>query len=313
MKPQPIGITGGTLKLGYRFQRYWDTPMASAFFCGETGAGLFLVSMLLGLMPGMILGLLVTGVGKTYFHLSHMGVPAKSWRAILRPDRSWVSRGLIAIVLFIGFGTVHVLDQTYGLVPTVLAALGIDSLGVAGALSTLIAAVAGVAALVVITYQGLAMSHSSAIALWSTGLMPVGGLAYAPLAGTAVAAALIASGWGAGQVDVIGLLVKVNLGLLALALGVVLGVLHGANFNSKGGHQSVELLLKTLYARPFIALVFGIGMAVPVLILLLVAPNPAMLWTVAVSELVGYFAFRVLMFKAGVFEPILDISDGLLR
>ncbi len=313
MKPQQIGITGGTLKLGYRFQRYWDTPMAAAFFCGETGAGLFIVSMLIGFVPGMILGLLVTGIGKTYFHLSHMGVPAKSWRAILRPDRSWVSRGLIAIVLFIGFGTIHVLDQVYGIVPAVLGALGIESAGFAGAISTLIAAIAGLAALVVVTYQGLAMSHSSAIALWSNGLMPVAGLAYAPLASTAVAAALIASGWGAGGEGVIALLVKVNLGLLALAFGVVVGVLHGANYNSKGGHQSVELLLRTLYARPFISLVFGIGMVVPVLALLLVAPGPAMLWTVAVAELVGYFAFRVLMFKAGVFEPILDISDGLVR
>jgi len=71
--------------------------MASAFFFGELGAGLFFVSLLLESAQGMLAGLLITGLLKTYFHLSHMGVPKKSWRAILRPDRSWISRGLIGM------------------------------------------------------------------------------------------------------------------------------------------------------------------------------------------------------------------------
>ena len=87
-------FSGDTLKVGYRFQRHWDNSMAYAFFCAELGAGLYFVSMLLGSMIGMIAGLVVVSTGKPYFHLAHMGVPGKSWRAMLRPDRSWISRGL---------------------------------------------------------------------------------------------------------------------------------------------------------------------------------------------------------------------------
>ena len=111
---QPV-IVGDSFALGYRFQKYWDVSMANAFFCGELGAGLFFISFFYQVMPGMILGLLITGFLKTYFHLAHMGVPAKSWRAIIRPDRAWISRGLISIGFFITFGALHVLIESNGL------------------------------------------------------------------------------------------------------------------------------------------------------------------------------------------------------
>ena len=103
-------FSGDSFQLGYRFQSYWDFHMATAFFFGELGAGLFLVSLYYGFVPGMVAGLLCTGVGKPYYHMSHMGVPMKSWRAILRPDRSWISRGLISIVIFVPCGALVVLD-----------------------------------------------------------------------------------------------------------------------------------------------------------------------------------------------------------
>ncbi len=87
-------FSGDTLRVGYRFQRYWDNSMAYAFFCAEVGAGLYFVSLLLDSLVGMAVGFVVVSTGKPYFHLAHMGVPAKSWRAMLRPDRSWISRGV---------------------------------------------------------------------------------------------------------------------------------------------------------------------------------------------------------------------------
>ncbi len=85
MSPDQTTFSGDSFVLGYRFQSYWDFHMATAFFFGELGAGLFLVSLYFGFVPGMVLGLLCTGVGKPYYHMSHMGVPMKSWRAIMRP------------------------------------------------------------------------------------------------------------------------------------------------------------------------------------------------------------------------------------
>ena len=54
-------LVGNTFRLGYRFQRYWDTSMALAFFSAEVGSGLFFVSSCLGLTSGMVLGLVLVG------------------------------------------------------------------------------------------------------------------------------------------------------------------------------------------------------------------------------------------------------------
>ena len=58
-------MVGDSFRVGYRFQRHWDTSMANAFFCGELGGGTFFVSMLHGFVTGMVLGRLLTGCGKT--------------------------------------------------------------------------------------------------------------------------------------------------------------------------------------------------------------------------------------------------------
>lgn len=101
LTPKDTRLVGNSFKLGYRFQNYWGNSMAVAFFSAEVGTGLFLVSYVHDLIVGMILGLALAGTLKPYFHLAHMGVPQKSIRALFRPDRSWISRGAIAIGFFI--------------------------------------------------------------------------------------------------------------------------------------------------------------------------------------------------------------------
>lgn len=289
-----LQIVGDSFAVGYRFQRYWDTPMANAFFFGELGAGLFFVSLLCGFTGGMVAGLLVTGVLKTWFHLSHMGVPAKSWRAILRPDRSWVSRGLIGIVCLMVFGGLHVLVAWSG------------APGGAPAVALGLKLAAAAAALVVMTYQGFAMSHSTAISLWSTGLMPVSSLVYAATAGVML---VLAGGWNGFLADAPGLRSTLGtaalLGLLAIAV-VLVSLLHAAHHGSPGGRKSVELLTRTWFAKWFYGAVIGAGLALPVLLLAAAGGSFGALLLAAAGVLAGYYAFRVLIFKAGVFEPIMN-------
>ena len=289
------GFAGRTFKSGYRFQRYWDTPMATAFFCGETGAGLFIVSMLLNFMPGIILGLLITGVGKTFFHLTHMGVPSKSWRAILRPDRSWISRGLWGIIFFVGFGGVHVFGQLFGMVPEVFA-MPVYWLAMAGAM-------------MVVVYQGFAMSHSTAIALWSSGLMPVSSMLYGLLAGTSLVMALNAFGFAVADENQLAMVGTAQIGLVVAVLLTIFSLLHGAKNGSKGAQQSYELLTKDFLSRAFIFGVIGIGTILPFLILMFAPVNFATTIAAAGSIMVGFCLFRVLIFKAGVMDPILSPAD----
>lgn len=290
------GFAGRTFKSGYRFQKYWDTPMATAFFCGETGAGLFIISMLLDFMPGIILGLLITGVGKTFFHLTHMGVPSKAWRAILRPDRSWISRGLWGIIFFVGFGSLHILGQIFGVMPEALAQ-PVYYLALAGAM-------------VVIVYQGFAMSHSTAISLWSTGLMPVSSMLYGLLAGTSLITILSVFGFSAAHMDMV---ITVQNILLVGVLVTLISLLHGAKNGSKGAQQSYVLLTSDFLARPFLYSVVGIGVLIPLLIGLLASQNIITTLVSGVCVLIGFYLFRLLIFKAGVLDPILSPADIFKR
>ncbi len=280
-------MVGDNFRLGYRTQRHWDVSMAAAFFCGELGAGLFLVSMLCGLAPGMILGLLIKSIGKPFFHLTHMGVPGKSWRAILRPDRSWTSRGLIASIVFVGAGILHTTNvMTAGAVP----------------LGGLLPWVAGAAAMVVMTYQGFAMSQSSAIALWNTAMIPFAGLLYG-LTGGAALALLLTGGGAASRLN------DLTMALLLADLMMMLGLLYGAYHGGPGGRLSAELLCRTYYAKWFHGVVLAVGILLPFAALWLGGGAPISRLVAAIAVLAGFFAFRVLIFKAGVYEPVMHFSN----
>jgi len=277
--------------------------MASAFFCGELGAGLFLVSLYYDVVLGMIFGLAITGILKTFFHLQHMGVPLKSWRAILRPDRAWVSCGLLTIIVFTAFGTLQVRTGSFGM-------FDMEN----SVLLTLIRTIAALAALGVMVYHGFAMSDSTAISLWDTRLMPLISIVYALLGGAVLAMVL---GWPtvAGE-DPTTILSLHKFSLLLVLLNAVLisSLLYGAFHGSPGARVSAELLLKGLFSRHFIPLVFVGGLAIPLLFLFWAPGSVWVSLVVAVTMLSGYYAFRLYILRAGVFEPIMDFSPpGLLE
>jgi len=293
-------IVGDSFALGYRFQRYWTGSMASAFFFGELGAGLFIVSLFYDVVPGMIAGLLATGVLKPYFHLSHMGVPGNSWRAIMRPDRAWISRGMIAIAVFVVFGVLHLLLRTGGI-------FGLNISGVGSTVSQAVMIISVMAALGVMLYHGFAISHSTAISLWSTGLMPVAGVMYAFLAGASLTAVL---GWNAVAPDRPAL-ATVTLVLLAGTAIVLLSLISAALNGAPGARVSMNLLLRGPFARVFVPVVLGVGLVLPLLLLVLAPASRVSSLLVAISVLVGYYAFRTFIFKAGVYDPIMSFAPTL--
>lgn len=285
-------LVGNSFKLGYRFQRYWDTSMALAFFFAEVGTGLFLISYYFDFLPGMIAGLAVTGTLKPYFHLAHMGVPKKSWRAILRPDRSWISRGALAIVVLIGFGVLYVLDFGVNLEA---------SFGLPAIVGKLAGYVSVAAAVTVMCYQGMAMSDSEAFTLWASILLPVSSFCYALTAGMMV---MLVIGWHVLGEEQRALLTNMVLIMLLLDVVIVVGILARAKSKSKGGEFSVELLTKGEYARYFFGLVLILGLVLPVVVLALADGIWVSHMIATLSALAGFLAFRVLLFKTAVFEPL---------
>lgn len=294
-----VNIVGDSLKSGYRFQRYWDVSMATAFFCCELGAGLFMFSMYVGFIPGMAIGLIFAGIGKPYFHLAHMGVPLKSWRAILRPDRSWISRGLIGIILFISGGVIYLANLRFGILTDILGP------GPGNFIFKVTAIMAVIGSLIAMTYQGFAMSHSSSFALWHTVLMPISSFFYSVTCGIF---GVLALGWSSFQPELRATLTNAAMIVLLVDLVVILSQLHTVYNSTSGGRASVELLIKTLYAKHFLGLVLVLGLLVPVLLLWLTGDNMMAIVFATGTVFIGFFIYRVLIFKAALYEPIMTFG-----
>ncbi|MFQ5982783.1 MAG: NrfD/PsrC family molybdoenzyme membrane anchor subunit, partial [Woeseiaceae bacterium] len=214
-------------------------------------------------------------------------------------DPTVVTTG-IAIGVFVVFGIAYLLIHT-----------GYAPISVGGPLLQIIKAVLVLAALLVIAYHGLAMSHSSAIALWSTGLMPVAGIAYALTAGAVVGAALVRSASAAGIPESMPSLHTLSLILIVGTAIVVASILSAALNGSSGAKVSANLLLRGTLTKLFVPLTLVVGLVLPLLILLFVPQTYVTTLIVAAGFVVGYFAFRVLMFKAGVYEPVMDFAPDV--
>jgi formate-dependent nitrite reductase membrane component NrfD len=303
MATREFPIVGDSLALGYRLQRHWDQSMANAFFFGELGAGIFLAGFMYSSTVAMIVGVLVTAILKTYFHTSHMGVPARAWRAILRPDRSWISRGAISIVFFVGASVLYIVLGRLGL----LAWLGMADNAFGQGLLWLVQWVAVVAAMVVMVYHGFAIADSSSIAFWNTGMMPVSSFSYSLLGGLVVTMNLDP---GAGA-EAVGLMPPIHsatlIGIVLVTL-ILLALLQASNRGAPGAKMSMKLLLRDgPYVKWFFGLVVLAGLLLPFL-LLLAQPSRLSDLLIAVGALAGYYTFRSLVFKVGLYDPIISFA-----
>ncbi|MCL4182120.1 MAG: dimethyl sulfoxide reductase anchor subunit [Burkholderiaceae bacterium] len=288
-------IVDDDFRVGFRFQKAWGVSMASAFFFGEAGAGLYFVAQFFDFALGMSVGLLMVLMGKGGGHLLHLGRPSRGWRAFTRIGSSWISRGLLAISVFTVFGTLHVFDLYTGLLPH--------------ATSWPVAAVAVAACLTIMVYQGFAMSHSSSIALWSTGLMPLASLTYALLNGVVLTLVLgFHAALFADRPEMVQLLRIAAVALILYGVVTILSLLHGAKYGSEGGQESVRLLLRGAFRNWFLALVIGLGFGVSALMMAFAPEGFAVMIAAAGAELTGYYAFRVLMFRAATYDPVMSFA-----
>ena len=96
--------------------------------------------------------------------------------------------------------------------------------------------------------------------------------------------------------------------LLAGLAVVLLSLMHAALNGSPGARVSMNLLLKGPFAIFFVPLVIGVGLALPLLLLLWGPATDVTSLIVAVAVLVGYYSFRVFIFKAGVYDLIMSFA-----
>ena len=290
---EPFQIRIGDLRERFRPQREWAEGrgllLIVAHFLTGSGAGAWLVAVLLGLTTGLMLGFALVAVG-AFFHLLFLGRPERFWRMMSSFGTSWISRGIVGVTLFLASAAVHL----------ILALLGLGETALAGAM--LFLSVLG--ALWVVVYKGFVWASSKGIPLWNTPLVPVLYIAYALRGGTAVLMLLAAAGTAhapLGFLEPIKLWLAVSTAVLVL---IYIDVMRGSGMTAL---RSVNLMLFGRVALPFYFGALALGLIVPIGIGGLGyfgGLSPAMIALVGCLSLVGDLSIIYCIAKAGLYRPL---------
>lgn len=261
-----------------------------ALFFTETGAGLFFVSIFFRNPFGMLLGwflCLLLGAG---FFLLHMGKPLRAFRAMFRPQTSWISRGVLFITLFGILGAVLVL-LSYLSPNRDLLVLRV----IMGCISILVA-----------IYAGMLMSFVRAIPLWNSGLLPISYVVAGLWSGSELLLAIhLLSNAPIEQID---LWIRVLLPSFALILVLYLVSITSS---SETGWASVKRIIAGDLAGHFYIGAILLGLVVPIIVVLYslsvgAASVPTSLYLAAIAcGLIGDLTIRYCILKGALYTPII--------
>ena len=280
--------------MGYRRQGEWSWLITTAFFLGNVGAGLFLISYFNGLYLGAGIGLLIVGVGKSTAHLLYLGRPERFLRVIVRWRTSWISRGLIAMGLFLVFGVVYLARYLQAsFVPHGVTA----GFGVAAA----------IVAVVVMVYDGFVLKASRGTPLWDTYLMPVLALFYALLGGTTLTL-VVEAGLGATRHAQLEWLEIALLALNAVLVGLVIFT---AQARQAAVQAAVSLLTRGPLTRLFlgVAVGLGIGGTLALVGVSIATGSVVALAIAAATDLCGHFFVFFSLLRVGLHPPLRPVSE----
>lgn len=287
-----IAIAPHRFAYGFYRQVWWNWLIGTAFFCGGLGAGLFLLSLLTREPVGMITGYLIVTVGKNTAHLFYLGRPLRFWRAAMRPDRSWIARGIWATGIFAVAGFLCFAPYLFG-----------TSWQLSGTAGTVVTWIAGLSALFIMFYDGFVMNSSGAIPFWNSALLPVLILMYASLGGVTLSLTLRAIlGAGPQAVSFLALIEQILLLINAGLLGLYLLRMSAWQ---PAARQAVKMLLRGPRAWAFLGLVLATGLGATLLLTFAAERFRAewLLPIIAVCELTGDFTLLMLWLKSGLFSP----------
>lgn len=279
-----------------RPQREWISGrgifLILGHFLSGAGAGGWCFASWFNFLPGEIAALgLVAASGLA--HLSFLGHPERFWRMV-RVQNSWVSRGFVAMLVFMAAATGYLAIAMGGVSAPVLAqALWWVSIA---------------AAAVIMVYKGNVYAVCRSIPLWNSPLLPVLYVAYALHSGAGLVLLLLPWGHlsiGRPLVEILELWIGLSVSVCVLFYITIM-----AN-SSVGAHYSVEDLLRGRVAAAFYGGVVFFGLLIPLVIggLNIVTPvSIGLLATVGAASLVGDFYIKYSIAKAGRFRPLVPIG-----
>ncbi len=279
-------------------QKEWGWPIAFAVFFGGLGGGLFLLSELVFIRIGMVLGILSMCLSVVFLILD-LGKSARLWRVFSRPRTSWLSRGAIFLTGAIVFGILYV-------GPFYIAGFPLKA---GTALKSVLGLTAGLFAFLLILYTGFLLSASRFIPTWNTLLLPIQFTIYAFLGGIDVILIIRSLGWIRVDVEIFAPMAAALLIAALMLLGIYSAIMLFARTDAKEG---ANLLIRGTLSPLFVWGVCIVGLVIPIVIDLLIIflfPNltaiipVTLLGISAALTLIGSFLYRVTLLKAGVYHP----------
>jgi sulfite dehydrogenase (quinone) subunit SoeC len=282
----------------FTFQTEWVEGrgfyLVLAFFLGGLGAGLYLLSMYLNFYVGMITGFLIVLVGKGTAHMIFLGKPWRFWRGFTNPQSSWISRGLIAIMLFLIPTALQIASTLpiFSWLPWTPNNLALQVFVVIGALALMI-------------YTGFALAAVKAIRSWNTGMVPLFFIVYSFMGGIGLGLGMLAglnTGIELAPVE------RLAIGLMITVIVLWVIYLWTTYDSNQAGVKSVIELVKGSASPYFIVGVVILGLAIPLTVAVISLStghvSPVVIAMASACELIGGFSMRYSIFKAGVYTPL---------
>ncbi|MFC1932380.1 NrfD/PsrC family molybdoenzyme membrane anchor subunit [Chloroflexota bacterium] len=265
-----------------------------AFFFIELGAGMFIISSIFDVLTGQMIGWLLCALLGGGWHLLFLGRPFRFFRMVVKPQTSWISRGLIFVSLFLILGVVQMAMSLRATPPVAL----------------LVAT--NILAFLSVIYGGFAMCSVRGISLWNTPILPIMYVVAGILGGVELTMAVIL---GSGGILEVGVTVEEVSRILLLSFVIIIGsYLIGVRYNSTTGAKAViEIVLgqgKVLFwvIVVIIGILLPVGVAISSFATGLKGAPESIIWTSIFAGIVGDLMLRYLILRYGFYAPLVPSS-----
>ena len=272
-----------------------------AMFFG-LGAGLYLVALFFTSFRGMLIGWLIVIFGFGGCHLAFLGRPLRFWRMFLRPQTSWISRGLIFATIFISAGAIQmalICQQVATVAPS------------AAIVQSVFGVIAGIFAFLVAIYTGFVMNYVRAIPFWNNALLPVLVVSSEVLGGFGIALAIALTIDPALGTNIASLELGIRILLTLVAILIAVYML-STTYGLTGSKEAVMALIRgpKNFSIPFWVFLVVIGMIIPLVIAWYPwgeeATHP-LLFTAIACEFIGGLSLRYSLLRGGIYTPLIPI------
>ncbi|MHC4248468.1 MAG: NrfD/PsrC family molybdoenzyme membrane anchor subunit [Planctomycetota bacterium] len=302
---------------GAVLQREWTTKgqhgkrgllLEIAFFAGMVGPGLYMTSCFYRFHLGLLAGFLVVLIGYGLPHMLFLGRIWRFWRAALRPQSSWISRGFIFAGMFLAFGFLSVAHFVPQLEVVALEpdSPAFDWILVAGSVSAFLLAM----------YPGFLFSVLRAMPLWRSRILIPLFLVQALGGGLSLTLILTAipgvSGPARGEV------LPPTAVAIAVTTALIAALLYTKRNADDSSRASVERLLGGKYRVLFLLGACVCGIVLPFFLIALMVSGVdgveyvnALVVAAALAQLSGVLLFKYCLLNASAYDGL--YSDRLIE